>query len=327
MGPGSVAVAVLDHTDIQPMELYELAIACAVFGVPQPDLADRWYDFRLCVEHPESTRSGNGFGVRSDLGLDDLVGADTVIVPSVPDECVEGDREMPPQLLKALRRAHESGARIVSLCNGAFALAEAGLLDGKRATAHWLHTDLLAAKYPSVTVDPSVLYVDEGTVLTGAGVSAGLDVCLHIVRRDLGAHVANQLARRLVVHAHRAGTQAQVVEQNLPADDTDTLGPALQWAIGNLDRPITVDDMARRAGMSTRTYFRRVQSATGTTPLRWLLDQRLARAQALLETTDLSVEVVSRKSGLGTAANLRRLFTRHFRVSPRDYRREFRAMT
>ncbi|WP_221448158.1 helix-turn-helix domain-containing protein [Saccharothrix violaceirubra] len=307
------------------MDLYELSIACAVFGVPQPELAPRWYDFRLCVEDPGARASGSGFGVRSEFGFDDLAGADTVIVPSVPDECVEGGRGIPPRLVEALRRAHEAGARVVSLCNGAFALAEAGLLDGRRATAHWLHTDVLAARYPEVDVDPDVLYVDEGSVLTGAGVSAGLDVCLHIVRNDLGAHVADQLARRLVVHAHRAGAQAQVVARTVPADVADPLGPALQWAIGNLDRPLTVEDMARRAGMSTRTYFRRVQSATGTTPLRWLLDQRLSRVQALLETTDLPIEVISHRSGLGTAANLRRLFTRRFLLSPRDYRREFRA--
>ncbi|MFJ3789360.1 GlxA family transcriptional regulator [Kitasatospora sp. NPDC090091] len=305
-------------------------MACAVFGIPQPDLADRWYELRLCAETPDAGApprppGGFGFSLRAEYGWDALAGADTVIVTSVPDACVTGEREVPPALVAELKRAQRAGARMVSLCTGAFALAAAGILDGRRATAHWSHTDDLARRHPAVTVDDSVLYVDDGTVLTSAGVAAGLDLCLHIVRTDLGAHVANQLARRLVVPAHRPGGQAQFVDLSVPVADDDGLAPVLQWAAENLEQPLTVDDLARRARMSPRTFFRRLQAATGTTPLQWLLNQRLARAQSLLEATDLPVEQIGERSGLGSPTNLRRHFTARVGVSPTDYRRAFAA--
>ncbi|MER5964430.1 helix-turn-helix domain-containing protein [Streptomyces sp. NPDC002057] len=325
MSAGVVAIAVVPDRRIgtSVWELYEIAIACAVFGNPQPDLADPWYELRLCGD----TGSGPGTGIfslRVDHGLDGLVGADTVIVPSVPDAVVEDGEEVPADLVDALREAAASGARMVSLCTGAFALAAAGLLDGRRATAHWQHTAQLAARHPGVLVDDSVLYTDEGSVLTSAGTTAALDLCLHLVRRDLGATVAGQLARRLVVPAHRSGGQAQFIEAPLPPRDADGLGPVLQWATENLAEPLTVDDLARRARLSTRTFHRRLQEACGTTPLQWLLQQRLARAQSLLEATDLPVEQIGGLSGLGTAANMRRHFTRTVGVSPTDYRRSFR---
>ncbi|WP_431042256.1 helix-turn-helix domain-containing protein [Streptomyces sp. P1-3] len=323
MNPGSVAVAVVDDTDIPLWDLYELGIACAVFGRPQPDLADPWYELRLCGTRPGADRGGPGFGVRVDHGLAELARADTVIVTSVPEAFVEGAADLPPELITALREAADAGARMVSLCNGAFALAAAGILDGRRATAHWMHTGDLARRYPRVRVDDSVLYVDDGDVLTSAGMTAGLDLCLHLVRSDLGAHVANQLARRLVVPAHRPGGQAQFVDLSVPETDDGGLGPVLQWVREHLHEPLTIDDLARRAALSRRTLYRRLQAATGTTPLRWLLHQRLARAQTLLETTSLPVEKVGELSGLGTAANLRRHFTRHVGVSPTDYRRSF----
>ncbi|MCX4818620.1 helix-turn-helix domain-containing protein [Streptomyces sp. NBC_01142] len=337
MGPGTVAVAVVtEDTGLSLWELYELSIACTVFGIPHPDLADPWYELRLCGTGTPSSAagapsSGTGlpsagpaFSLRTDHGLDALVGADTVIVPSVPDACVEGGKDVPAELVDALRAAACSGARMVSLCTGAFALAAAGLLDGRRATAHWGHTRELAARHPEVIVDDSVLYTDEGNVLTSAGATAALDLCLHLVRQDLGAQVANQLARRLVVPAHRTGGQAQFIELPVPAADDDSLGPVLQWATEQLHRPLTVDDMARRARMSPRTFFRRLQAATGTTPLQWLLNQRLARAQSLLETTELPVEQIGERSGLGSAANLRRHFTRTLGVSPAHYRQAFK---
>nr|WP_308203985.1 helix-turn-helix domain-containing protein [Goodfellowiella coeruleoviolacea] len=325
MRPGSVAVAIT--ADIHPWDLYELSIVCAVFGTPQPDLADPWYDLRLCVAEPDGapTQVGFGFGLRTTHSLAELSTADTVIVPSVPNACVEGDRELPPELIAALRAASAAGARMVSLCNGAFALAAAGILDGRRATCHWMHAGILASRYPAVRVDDSVLYVDDGDVLTSAGVSAGLDLCLHLVRRDLGAHLANQLARRMVVPAHRPGGQAQFVDLSVPVDDDDSLAPVLEWARECLDQPLTVTDLARRAGMSARTFHRRLLAATGTTPLQWLLNQRLARAQLLLETTNLPIEQVGERSGLGSAANLRRHFTLHVGVSPTEYRRAFPA--
>ncbi|WKX74433.1 GlxA family transcriptional regulator [Streptomyces sp. XD-27] len=320
-------MAVIDDADIPVWDLYELSIPCAVFGRPQPELADRWYDLRLCGLRPGAGPLGPGFGVGIPYGLDELARADTVIVTSVPEACVTEGAELPAELIDALRAAAAAGARMVSLCNGSFALAAAGILDGRRATAHWAHTADLARRYPKVRVDDSVLYVDDGDVLTSAGMAAGLDLCLHLVRRDLGAHVANQLARAMVVPAHRPGGQAQFIDRSVPASDDDGLAPVLQWAREHLAEPLTVEDLARRAAMSPRTFFRRVQAATGSTPLQWLLHQRLARAQTLLETTGLPVERVSELSGLGTAANLRRHFTLHVGVTPTDYRRAFPRTT
>ncbi|MFD0662538.1 GlxA family transcriptional regulator [Thermocatellispora tengchongensis] len=237
MGAGSVAVVVTEEIGVPSWDLYELSIPCTVFGKPQPDLADPWYDLRLCgtgATAQDGPAAGTGLALRTRYGLEDLAGADTVIVPSVPDACVEDGEPLPPALITALRRAYDAGARMVSLCTGAFALAEAGLLDGRRATAHWMHTAQLARRYPKVHVDDSVLYVDDGDVLTSAGLTAGLDLCLHLVRRDLGARVANQLARRMVVPAHRAGGQAQFIDLSVPGTDDEawarcSTGPAPTW--------------------------------------------------------------------------------------------------
>ncbi|MCA2227211.1 helix-turn-helix domain-containing protein [Nonomuraea sp. NEAU-L178] len=323
MSAGTVALVVID--DAIPMwDLYELGIATAVFGVAHTDLADPWYELRLCGVRQGVASSQPGFVLDAPYGLDELTKVDTVIVPAVPEECLHGERDLPAELIDALRRAAAAGARMVSLCNGAFALAAAGLLDGRPATAHWAHTRALAERYPQVRVDATVLYVDDGEVLTSAGLSGGLDLCLHLVRRDLGAHVANQLARRLVVPAHRPGGQAQFVEQALPVTD-DGIAPVLQWAAENLHQPLTVDDLAARAGMSARTFHRHLQAATGTSPMRWLLHQRLARAQELLESTYLPIDQISERSGLGTANNLRHHFAQHVGVSPTAYRRTFPA--
>jgi AraC family transcriptional activator FtrA len=324
MSAHPVAVVVVDDgAPLSPWDVYELGIACAVFGGPHTDLADPWYTLRLCGLQPGMTGGGPGLVVRPGHGLDGLAGAGTVIVPSVPDAYVLEDRPLPAELLDALRDAATAGARVVSLCNGAFALAAAGLLDGRRATAHWAHTGLLAARHPAVRVDESVLYADEGDVLTSAGLSAGLDLCLHLVRTDLGAHVANQLARRMVVPAHRPGGQAQFVERPVAPADDDSLAPVLQWALARLDRPLSVDALAARARMSPRTFHRRLLAATGLTPMKWLLAQRLARAQSLLEATGLPIDQVSERSGLGTANNLRRHFAAQVGLSPTAYRRAF----
>ncbi|NED94720.1 helix-turn-helix domain-containing protein [Phytoactinopolyspora alkaliphila] len=320
MSTGSVALVVPDEVGV--LDMYELSIPATVFGMPQPDLADPWYELRLCGAEQRS-RAVPGFALRSQHGLEGLVGADTVIVSWVPDDVIEGGRPVPTDMVTALRRAHDAGARMVSLCVGAFALAEAGLLDGRRATAHWMHTAQLAERYPKVQVDDSVLYVDDGDVLTSAGMTAGLDLCLHLVRRDLGAGIANQLARRLVVPAHRQGGQAQFIDLSVPATDDQSLVPVLDWARARLDEPLTIDDLARRAAVSPRTFYRRLQSATGTTPLQWLLNQRLTKAQTLLESTDLSVERIAALSGLGTANNLRHHFLKQIGISPSDYRRAF----
>ncbi|MES9608963.1 helix-turn-helix domain-containing protein [Actinomadura sp. NPDC000929] len=320
MTRASVALVLLDD-----MPFFEVGIACQVFRSARADPDVPWYGLRLCSTEPGDVRLEFGFTLGAGHGLDGLAGADMVVVPALPYVHVESDRPVPPGLTAALASAHRAGARIVSLCTGAFALAAAGILDGRSAATHWMFAGTLQRRYPRVRVDASVLYVDEGDVLSSAGRTAGLDLCLHIVRRDLGADVANQVARRMVVPAHRPGGQAQYVELAVPRTDGDGLGPVLQWAAARLDEPLTVTDLTRRARMSPRTFARRFTAHTGTTPSRWLLDQRLGRARALLESTDLPVDQVSRRSGLGSAANLRRHFTRHVGVPPTDYRRAFRA--
>lgn len=315
--PGIVAVAVTDG-----MPMFELSIAAQVFGIDRRDIADPWYRLRMCAADPGKTRIAHGFVLDTPYDLHALEHANTVIVPGLDPEDVAADT-VDPRLTAAVRTAHAQGARIVSLCTGAFALAAAGLLDGRRATTHWRYAELLRTQYPLVQVDPAVLYVDEGDVLTSAGVSAGIDLCLHLIRTDLGADVANQVARRMVVQAHRPGGQAQYIEKPMPPSDGDGLGPVLQWASENLDQQLTITQLARTAGLSTRTLARRFTEATGTTPLRWLHTKRLARARQLLEATDLPVERISQLCGMGTAGNLRHHFTREVGVTPMLYRRSF----
>lgn len=297
--------------------LFEAAAALEVFGVDR-GLADPWYDFG--VRGPSRVRIGEWLRVETTHGFEDLVEADTVIIAAIDDVAADP----PPDLVEAVRSAHERGARIVSLCTGAFVLAAAGVLDGRRATTHWMHTAALAARYPRVLVDPDVLYTDEGTVLTSAGKAAGMDLCLHIVRTDHGASVANTIARRLVVPPHRAGGQAQFIAAPAADESAHALSDLLQWASARLDEPLTVPDLASRANMSPRNLTRRFVAVTGLTPLRWLHDQRVHRAQELLETTDDSVEHIAARTGMGTAATLRRHFHRALGVPPDVYRRTFR---
>ncbi|GAA3512138.1 DJ-1/PfpI family protein [Actinocatenispora rupis] len=312
-----VALAVADQVPI-----YEAAVPCEVFGRPRPDIADPWhYDFRVCSADPGRTRTGGGFLVDTGYGLAELAAADTVIVPACADPRVP----QPPGLVAAVRTAYEAGARIVSLCTGAFVLAEAGLLDGRRATTHWMHARTLATRYPAVTVDETALYVDEGDVLTSAGTAAGMDLCLHLVRLDLGAEIANLLARRLVTPPHRTGGQAQYVEAPVPARDDDSLAPLLDWALAHLHEPLTIADLARHEHLTPRTLIRRFRAATGTAPLRWLLTQRVQRARTLLESTSEPLGRIADECGLGSEANLRHHFTRLVGVEPTPYRRTFRA--
>jgi len=311
-----VALAVTEGVPI-----FETAIPCEVFGRSRSDLAEPWYDLRVCAERPGRTRTGAGFVAATPHGLDELVKADTVIIPA----CADVAERAPPPLIQAVQRAHARGARIASLCTGAFVLAEAGLLDGRRATVHWMYADLLAKRYPRVQVDPGVLYVDEGDVLSSAGIAAGLDLCLHLVRLDLGAEIANRLARRLVISPHRPGGQAQYVQMSLPESDDHSLAPLLGWALEHLDRPLTIEDLARRQRLAPRTFIRRFSAATGTSPLRWLLAQRVRKACSLLESTDHSPIEVAESCGLGTEANLRHHFSRMVGVPPIEYRRTFRS--
>lgn len=308
----TLAVAVTEGVPI-----FELAIPCEVFGYERPGLADSWYDFRLCAA--PGTRTGAGFAAQAEHGLDALATADTVVIPA----CASVVDEQPPDLVDAVRAAHGNGARVVSLCTGAFVLAAAGLLDGRPATTHWMHAGQLAARHPKVLVDASVLYIDDGDVLTSAGTAAGLDLCLHLVRNDHGAAVASALAKRLVMPAHRPGGQAQYIDAAVPPADADELGPLLDWARERLHEPLTVAALARRAGVTTRTLIRRFHAATGTTPMAWLRGIRIDRARELLETTSLPVDQIAERSGLGSPANLRHHFTRAVGVPPTAYRRAF----
>ncbi|MGI5204956.1 helix-turn-helix domain-containing protein [Spirillospora sp. CA-108201] len=308
----TLAVAVTEGVPI-----FELAIPCEVFGYERPGLADSWYDFRLCAA--PGTRTTAGFAARAEHGLDALATADTVVIPA----CASVVDEQPPDLVDAVRAAHGNGARVVSLCTGAFVLAAAGLLDGRPATTHWMHAGQLAARHPKVLVDASVLYIDDGDVLTSAGTAAGLDLCLHLVRNDHGAAVASALAKRLVMPAHRPGGQAQYIDAAVPPADADELGPLLDWARERLHEPLTVAALARRAGVTTRTLIRRFHAATGTTPMAWLRGIRIDRARELLETTSLPVDQIAERSGLGSPANLRHHFTRAVGVPPSAYRRAF----
>ncbi|WP_444951503.1 helix-turn-helix domain-containing protein [Micromonospora ureilytica] len=311
-----MAVVAIAATD--GMLHFELALACEVFARDPSGLADPWYDVVVCGPGP--VRIGR-FLVEPDDGLDRLARADTVIIPSVEDV----DVDVPPDLLDAVRAAHRAGARMVSLCTGAFVLAAAGVLDGLQATTHWAHTDVLAARYPRVRVDPDVLYVDNGTVLASAGKAAAIDLCLHLIRRDHGPTVANAVARRLVVPPHRAGGQAQYVTTPVPARDDHPLATLFPWALARLDRPLTVEDLARQANMSSRNLARHFRSATGSTPLLWLSTHRIRRAQELLENTDDSIDAIAEAAGMGTATTLRRHFHRTVGVAPDAYRRTFRS--
>ncbi|MFH8493844.1 helix-turn-helix domain-containing protein [Streptomyces coeruleorubidus] len=309
----TVALAVTDG-----MLHFELALAYEVFGSAPVGVDVPWYDLRVCGV--DAVRVGR-FRLEADQGLDGLRDADTVIVPGWADT----DVEPPVELVGAVRAAHEAGARVASLCTGAFVLAAAGLLDGRRATTHWAHTGALADRYQRVEVDPDVLYVDNGSVLTSAGKAAAMDLCLHLVRLDHGSSVANAVARRLVVPPHRAGGQAQFVAAPVPSRDDHPLAALLPWAIERLDQPLTVEDLARRAGMSSRHLGRHFRAVTGTTPLQWLLTQRIRRAQELLETTDDTVDAIATATGMGTATTLRRHFNRTVGVPPDTYRRTFRS--
>jgi transcriptional regulator GlxA family with amidase domain len=298
--------------------LFEAATAVEVFGVDRGDIVAPWYDFTACG--PMAAWLGAVARVPAAAGFDAVRTACTVVVPS----CHDVDAEPPEDVVAALRVAHDRGARIVSLCTGAFVLAAAGLLDGRRVTTHWAHAEDLARRYPRVEVDPDVLYVDDGQVLTSAGKAACMDLCLHVVRTDLGATAANTLARRLVVPPHRSGGQAQFITAPAPVAG-NPLEPVLRWATEHLHEPLSVRDLAARANMSSRNLARHFVATTGSTPLRWLHHQRLHLAQELLETTDASIDLIAARTGMGTAATLRRHFNRTVGVAPDTYRRTFRG--
>ncbi|GAA2408419.1 transcriptional regulator FtrA [Actinomadura vinacea] len=314
--PGST-VAVLAYEGMSP---FETGIVTEVFGLPRPELDVPWYHLTVCAERPGPVRIIGGAAVHSEHGLEEFAAAQTVIVPGVSD--VRG--ECSPELIAALRLAHDQGARIVSICSGAFALAAAGLLDHRPATTHWQHADLLRRRYPLVRVNPDVLYIDDGEVLTSAGSAAGLDLCLHLVRRDHGPSIANAVARRLVIPPHREGGQAQFIEAPVPHDlDDDRITRTMTWALANLRDELTVEILARRAHMSARTFLRHFARCTGTSPTRWLIAQRIQASLPLLEKTSTPIEEIARTVGFASPITYRSHFVRAMRTTPSGYRRAF----
>jgi transcriptional regulator GlxA family with amidase domain len=296
---------------------FDLSVPAQVFGRPEEGL----YAFEACGARPGKVPTTTGFSLHVERGLEALTEADTVLVAGFAPVSAAP----PTAVIKALRAAHARGARVGSICTGAFALASTGLLDGRRATTHWAYAERLADRHPAVEVDASVLYIDEDDVVTSAGVAAGIDLCLHLVRRDHGVEAANAIARRIVVAPHREGGQAQFVEAPLPPPDARGLAPTRAWSLSRLREPLTVAAMARHAGFSERTFARRFRAETGTTPLQWLLRQRVLHARRLLEATDLPVEDVAGRAGFGTATSLRSHFRRATATTPLAYRRTFRG--
>jgi transcriptional regulator GlxA family with amidase domain len=295
---------------------FDLATPAQVFG---HRTEVHRYRFTVCAERPGAVESSTGFAIQVRAGLGALKTADTVVVPGyLPFD------DPPPAVLDALRAAAKRGARVTSVCIGAFALAAAGLLDGRTATTHWEHADELAARFPAVQVNPDVLYVDEGQLLTSAGVAAGIDLCLHMYRKDHGAEAAAEVSRRMVAAVHRTGGQAQFMQRPLPESGAGLAGTCA-WAMERMDRPLSVRELARHAGYAPRTFARHFLAETGMTPLRWLTAQRLLEARRLLEATDLAVDEVARRCGLGTAANLRLHLARDTSTTPSAYRNAFRG--
>lgn len=313
----SVAVIAVPNFSI-----FEFATACEVFGI---DRSARGgivpaFDFRVCTPEPGNVRLKSGLSMNVPLGLDATSDADLVIMAPYGR-----DEDVPESVMDALRAADARGAWVMSICSGAFALARAGLLNGRRCTTHWHYSADLASRYPDVQVDENVLYVQDGNIISSAGTAAGIDACLHLVRVELGANVAAAIARDMVVPPHRDGGQAQFIERPMPTCGSAPMEALLRWMVQNLDREHTVNDLASRVHMSARTFARRFRSETGATPAAWLNSQRVLRAQELLESTDLNIDEVARESGFGHPVLLRHHFAKVLDTSPQSYRRAFRG--
>lgn len=298
---------------------FEFGCTVEVFALPRPELPVPWYEFAVCAAERRPLRAAGGVELRVRHSLRLLETADTIVIPGwrSPDETP------PPALLAGLRRAFERGARLCSICSGVFVLAAAGVLDGRRATTHWKYVATLAARYPRIRVEPNALYVDEGRVLTSAGSAAGLDMLLHVVRRDFGARIANQVAQRLVIAPHREGDQAQFVPRPLARDGRGRLARLMEFVRAHPDAPHTLASLAARAAMSTRTLQREFVAATGLAPSAWLIAERIEHAKELLESTRLPARGVAARAGLGSAESLRHHFRRRVGTTPSAYRRRF----
>lgn len=302
---------------------FEFSCAAEVFGLSRPELGPNWYRFETCAAAGRSVTAQYGMRMKAAHGLKRLLAAGTIVIPGW-----EGvDAPVPQAILDALRRAHARGARLLSICSGAFVLAATGLLDGKRATTHWRYAEALRRRYPRVRVDANVLYVDEGSILTSAGSAAGLDLCLHLVRRDYGPMIANQVARRLVIAPHRDGGQAQFLERPVEHRDGPRQRESLAWLLDRVRRrlgePWRIGKLARLAAMSERTFMRRFHAVTGLSPADWITRARVDRARELLETTTLPLDHIAERCGLGTPTTLRHHFRKKVGVSPAQYRRRF----
>jgi AraC family transcriptional activator FtrA len=298
---------------------FEFCCAAEVFGLPRPELGPGWYRFQTCAMNGRQVAGQYGMSMKVDGGLERLAAAGTIMIPGWKGI----DVPVPAPVIGALRTAHRRGTRLLSICSGSFVLAATGLLDGKRATTHWRYADELQRRYPRIRVDPGVLYVDEGQILTSAGSAAGLDLCLHLVRRDYGAAVANQVARRLVIPPHRDGGQAQFLERPVDQRERGSLSSLLDQMARRIGDSLPIAELARVAAMSERTFMRRFRATTGMTPADWITRIRVDRARELLETTGLSIDHIATRTGLGTATTLRHHFRRKVGVSPADYRRQF----
>jgi AraC family transcriptional activator FtrA len=298
---------------------FEFACTAEIFGLPRPEFGAGWYRFETCSMGGRRISGQYGSSMSVDGGLERLEDAGTVMIPGWQGV----DVPVPGAIVDALRQAHARGARLLSICSGSFVLAAAGLLEGKRATTHWRYADRLQRLYPQVRVDPDVLYVDEGQILTSAGSAAGLDLCLHLIRRDFGPKIANQVARRLVIAPHRDGGQAQFVDSPVDRRERGPLSVVLERMQTRIHQPMSISKMANWAAMSERTFMRRFRSVTGMTPGEWITHQRIGLAKDLLERSTIAIDQVAARSGLGTAMTLRHHFRRRIGVSPTEYRKRF----
>jgi AraC family transcriptional regulator, transcriptional activator FtrA len=303
----------------EPVSLFEFGVLAEVFGIDRTEQDVPAFDYRVCAETPGPLDSRNGTTVTAPFGLQAAADADLIAVPAS-----SAARTPSPAVVQLLRDAVDRGAWVMSVCSGAFTLGAAGILDGRSCTTHWQHTAELAQSNPLARVDPDVLYVRDGTVITSAGTAAGIDAALYLVRTELGSAVATAIARRMVVPPHRDGGQRQFIDRPVPTTTAESLGPVLEWMLDHLDEAFTVDDLARRSAMSPRTFARRFVAETGTTPHQWVTDQRVLRARQLLEETDLPVEAVARDAGFGSAALLRHHFTRCTGITPTAFRTQRR---
>ena len=296
---------------------FEFGVVCEVFGIDRSDMGGPSFDFTIATATPGPVRTSLGFDMMIENGLESAADADLIAVPAHEFDNID------EAYLEVIRAAEARGAWVLSVCSGAFALAEAGILDGRRATTHWMHTDRLAARFPATTVDPDVLFVEDDRVVTSAGTAAGIDAALHIVRKELGAAVANVVARRMVVPPQRDGGQSQYIAFPIQENCADSFAEVAEWMLENLRENLTIEQLARKALMSSRTFARRFRADMGTTPAAWLNRQRIIRAQLLLETTDLPLETVAAETGFGAAAVMRHHFLRVLQTTPTAYRRTF----